>query len=281
MKVIRLTSSALNLVQACARKFDLTYNQHLGPLHQAEALEKGSLMHHMLEVYYKGIMAGIERHELIEECVHEGRQIVIKMDVAIEVAEEVIGVFRDYCEHYAADYWSPIAVEQAFSKELYRDDNLTILFEGKMDLVAETRDGILVVDHKTGARNSEPSMLSNQFMAYAWALDVNNVVINKVGFQKTKALRFRRHVLSYPKEVLAEWRDNTIFWCTQLVHFSSRNHYPPNFTSCDKYAGCIYQPICSSIPGARDWKKKTEFKERIPGDKDVFHGIAIDDDEGE
>jgi hypothetical protein len=36
--------------------------------------------------------------------------------------------------------------------------------------------------------------------------------------------------------------------------------YPANKTSCDKYAGCIFEEVCKADPVTRDWKLRALFE---------------------
>src|SRR5204862_6305778 len=96
-----------------------------------------------------------------------------------------------------------------------------------------------IVDHKSSSRRGTPSGLDNQFLGYCWALDVNNLVINKIGFQKTlkNEDKFERHVKSYSKELLDEWRVNSIRSAIELycsMKDVSELAKQKDYTSCGK-----------------------------------------------
>jgi len=232
--------------------------------------------------------------DLIPDVVAYARRYVIDLELGIQKAEECVKQFRDYVVYTALDTWVPIAVEEPFSKLMYqrpdvscpmhekwlesckdckRTEGLTILYKGKTDLIVKVTNVpgiVIIVDHKTGSRNQDPTGLSNQFMGYAWAFQditpdrVPRVIINKIGFQKTLPPkdRFRRYTKSYQRDVLEEWRSNTVYWVHQLLSYMDHNTFPANFTSCDKYGGCVFRDVCYSIPSARERKLKIEFKVR-------------------
>jgi len=278
MKYLTISATGLNRIQMCPRKYYYEDILRLAPLHKAEALEKGDLMHQILECYYGDIITNIKSEssytplQMIDRGIEVGRRASVDMDIPPQVSMEVEKQFRDYVLHYTNEPWEPLGVEQKFSKVLYsREDDgdyegLTILSEGKIDLIARHRqmNKVFVWDHKTGARRDTPSGLSNQFFNYAWATGHNNVIINKIGFQKTlkPAERFQRFIKSYPQACIDEWVNDQIFWCNQIDMFVKAGHFPTNFTSCDKYGGCIFAEACEAHPEARIQHLKAKFMVR-------------------
>lgn len=319
MKYIALDATVLNLIQSCARKYNLSMQQDLEPLKKAAALEKGDLMHKMLAPYYWSRIArpkqhhltmevenpetgeketvphpfakliGLRNQEVIEAAVAIGRNASFDFDIKPEEREETIRQFVEYAIHFAGDGWRTIEVEQSFSKILHVEpdvfndhgelvtDGLTILAEGVIDYYGDApRLGEIVVDHKTTSRRETPSDLSNQFSMYSWAMETRNVIVNRIGFQKTlaPAVRFQRIVLNYPMARITEWRYWAIYWVKLFQFYLDNDIWPPNFTSCDKYSGCIFKPVCEAVPEAREGRIAVLFhkgKKWSPHDRDQEH----------
>lgn len=288
MRTIALDSQILNTVGLCGRKVNLEFLQNWRPTQKAEALEKGDLMHRMLAHYYRARMANrTDFPMVIEEAVEIARVASVDMDLNESTVDENIKQFKEYALFYQNDGWRPLEVERPFSKVIYKRDDeeiwrvgdipatpdtpgavkevvkegLQILYEGVIDLIADTPHGIFVIDHKTASRRSTPSKLSNQFMGYSWATGSHNFIVNRIGFQKTLPIqeRFQRPFLSYNRQILDEWAQQAIWWTKMLVHWIDTQYFPPNFTSCDKYSGCIFQKVCESIPEVREFKLMTNF----------------------
>jgi len=288
MRTIALDSQILNTVANCARKVKLEFLDNWRPTQKAEALEKGDLMHRMLAHYYR---ARMERRKDIAKILDEAKRVAtiaaVDMDLPDSTVQENISQFMQYAVWYQSDGWMPLEVERPFSKVLYRRDDevmwrvgdvvategtpgaigtvvkegLQVLYEGVIDLIADTPHGIFVVDHKTSSRRGSPTKLSNQFMGYCWATGSYNFIVNKIGFQKTlsEKERFERPFLSYNQPILNEWEEQAIYWTRVLVNYIDTGYFPPNFTSCDKYSGCIFQKVCESIPEVREFKLMTNF----------------------
>jgi len=285
-KVIVADSQILNTVMACGRKTKLEFKLNLRPNKKAEEIEKGDLMHRMLHPYYYGRITNPKEHhlfmtvdgnkmphpyaqfiglpmkDLVDTCTEIGRLASFDMDLEPEYRNECIKQFRAYAFHFAGDGWITLEVEQSFTRKLYEDDQLIILYEGIVDLVADGPMGRIVVDHKTASRRETPSDLSNQFMGYCWSLDSPRMIVNRIGFQKTvsESERFQRIVMSYPQGRIDEWQYWATYWLKVYAFYAENDVWPPNYTSCDKYAGCIFQQICTRIPEAREFTMQTKYR---------------------
>jgi hypothetical protein len=191
------------------------------------------------------------------------------MELAIEEVEAVSYQFQEYIKFYKDDPWSTLAVEEVGSKELFCDDSVHIIYDFKIDRLAQRGDIIAPWDYKTSKKRSEVSSLSNQFIGYAWGTDSSYVVVDKIGFQKTLSPqeRFQRILLSYDAERIEEWRQNSIHWALiylDMLENQSAGHM--NLTSCDKYSGCIYRSICEKSTSNRQWVIDRDFQAGEPWD---------------
>jgi hypothetical protein len=245
-------------------------------MEKAEALERGDLMHKMLEPYYtlklevanfdsdtwkELISVGIQPSNPLKTAVEAGYYFATKMNLPIEVCEETIYQMKEYDEYYRHDSWNPLAVEDVGSRVIYEDEDIRIVYNFKIDLIAEKGNIVAPFDHKTTSMNKAPSSMSNQFIGYCWALNTNTMIVNKIGFQKTlsPAQRFQRHVLTIDDDRIIEWIDNSIWWLLKLADHMHNNHWPMNLTSCDKYGACIYRQVCESNPLSRERKLDQYF----------------------
>jgi hypothetical protein len=297
-QILALDSQILNTYAMCERKCKYAFIDRITPMVKAEALDKGGLLHELLKVHYIVKMKDFARllniptfqplvAELLIKTVQGANKVdftpldleelqdmtiqgIVKRhydyvstqsDLPIEICEEVYKTYLQYAQYYENDGWLPIAVEQSFSKVLFESESVKILYEGIIDWLDEHK----IVDHKSSSRRGEPLSLSNQFMGYAWAFGVHNVVINKVGFQKTLDAKdkFERYTKSYPNSLIEEWKANTIRTALELmVDVQNVVEMEKKFdlTSCDKYGGCIYTQVCETEPEARPWKMQTNYK---------------------
>lgn len=278
MRNIILSPNSLNDIQLCARKFYFSKVLGKTPIAKPAPLEKGDLLHQMLEAYYKGRMAGEGGLTLVDKAIDVGRRLAVTLDLPVSESERIIQVFREYCVHQSGETWIPLAVEEPFSREIYfRPDvkgreGIRVLLEGRIDLkVLIPSDNItVIVDHKSRERNKESIKLSNQNFGYAWVHDIDRVMMNYIGFQKSLKPheRFVRVLHTYSKAERESWRNETIFWFNYIEQLTDAGVYPANFTSCDKFSGCIYREVCSAAPERRESKLAEQFTDR--GDFNLF-----------
>jgi hypothetical protein len=251
---------------------------------KAEPLERGDLLHKMFEFYYGSIgrclaedsevkqgadalrlPADLTKHEdIVQGGLLIGDFFATKMSLPSEEVDSVKFQFKEYAKFYEHDEWRPLAVEGVASKILYEDDDISFVYNGKIDMVAEHGKITMPWDHKSSQRRQIPSGLSNQFRGYAWLLGSDYVLVNKIGFQKTlkPGERFTRDILTYSKAQLEEWRENTIWWCYQIDAHLQAKEFPMNLTSCDKFSGCIYANLCERDPESREWVIDRDYKKQ-------------------
>lgn len=270
-RIIVFDSQRLNEVQACMRKYNFMFGESpVKPMEAPDSFERGDMIHQMLKTYYvlrkyrsRWAQNNTSHSDVIRICVNVGRYTALRLSLEVAEVQWTVETFVQYAQHYENDGWDQItSVEQTGSKILYESPSLIILYEMKFDLVISLKNAPIVpVDHKTSKMRKEPSGLSNQFMGYCWGLGVNNIMINKVGFQTTlkPEEKFQRHLLSYQNDQIEEWRENAIWWIKFADAMIQTGQYPANFTSCDKYSGCIFKEVCSSDRATREWKLKTKF----------------------
>lgn len=254
MKIIEIDSQILNSIQNCAQKHDYQFLDNLSPEAKAAPLEKGSLLHSVLELY-DGLMGNcfnlesetwralddvnfgkfsepIEKfvqspeenkptkRDIIDFCLKAGQFFASKMEIDTETADNVLYQFGQYAEFYLHDPWMTLAVEEVGSKVLFENSELKIIYSGKIDRLVQQGNIIAPMDHKSSERRGDVSSMSNQFIGYCFLLSTNHIIIDKIGFQKTlkPAERFQRFILNIDDGRISEWRDNSIN--TILNHLS-------------------------------------------------------------
>jgi hypothetical protein len=272
-RIFVVDSQILNTAMECERKANWTFGANLEPLTKPSYFEKGDLIHQMLAAYYKmrkyrsRWQLNKKIHaDIVHSCVIIGRRAAIKMNLDIEDVEEVVRTFVEYATFRANDGWdNVIAVEEVGSKVLYEDESMLILYQFKIDLVINLMNcNLMPVDHKSSSRRTKANEMSNQFKGYCWGLGVNNITVNKIGFQKTLKAeeKFNFETISYSPDIIQEWIEIATYYLKRYIGFSEVGFFPPNFTSCDKYSGCLFREICNKSPQMRDYKLAQLFQER-------------------
>lgn len=300
-KNIVLDASMFTSIMSCGRKTDLQYNRNFRPLGgSANSLETGSLVHKMLETYYKTIIGGVTRSEAIGYAMTAGELYIrgcrdcatfqasdeIPKPVCGHKPEEYPGLhqtppdsttkpnrtgWRDvmetmelYFNFWKNDHWVPLEVEVVKSEILYQDDEIRVLWKAKLDLIADTNQGIFPTDHKTMKQRRDTLTLNNQFTGQCLLMKTRQVFINKIGYQKTlkSAERFLRTPMSFSIDRLIEWQSEILpFWAYQYLQYHETETWPPNFTNCEsKYGNCIFHKVCESDRHMREEELKINFR---------------------
>lgn len=283
MDNIVIDSQMLNALSSCAYRFNLSFIQRI--MQRAEGqdpakvalLESGDLVHAIFKVFYT---FRIQRPDLpysrcIDLSCNFGRAYAIKLNQTLDESEDILFHAVEYFKFYEGELWIPLHVEKPFAVKLYEseEDNLRVIYDGIVDLIVDTPQGILGVDHKKAGRMLDGGslQLANQFKGYAYALNMRHFVVNEVGVQKTKKPkdRFIRHTLLYSDDIIEEWRKNAIYRAQELAFFLKNNTWPQNYTGCKmtpdgQYSiPCNYQEICKTDPGtSREFVKAEFFTEK-------------------
>jgi len=297
---IVLDATVLTSLMNCPRFADLRFNLRLESIQgKSNSLECGSIVHKFLEVYYRQIIGGMNRNNAFgfgitaaqlyiqgcpgcmnfvpsEElkkpiCGHQPMEYpgVVNTHKDSEKTYDigwawVLDTCDQYHSHYRADHWVPLATEIVKSKIMYEDDEIRILFKSKIDLLADTNQGIYSVDHKTMKQRRDNVDLNNQFIGQALNTDMRGVFINKIGFQKTlkPEEKFTRSIIPYSAARLLEWQGEILpYYAKLLLMYAETGYFPPNFTNCEsKYGNCVFMKVCQSDPIMREEELKLYFK---------------------
>lgn len=313
MRTFVFDSQKLTAFESCGELYRLSYVEHWRTLTKPDYIDQGSLMHAMLAYYYAAKKAGqtlkaTDHRLVVADCEEIALREAVMMDINHTTVAQDIFQFKEYIIHYQYDGWEPLYIEQPFSKVLYRREDeaewrigsiivppgtkdaekivkkegLQIIVDGIVDLITKTPYGIALVDHKTYGRKYAVSPLNNQFELYAWAFGINNVVINRIGFQKSLKAeeRFNRPWMRYQKANIKEWEQTALKWAFKIIEAYDKNEWLMNHSSCDKFNGCFFRGVCSQSPNQRQYTLMAQFQKGEPWSpysRDAHLGVEADD----
>jgi hypothetical protein len=298
-KNVVLDATVLSTIMNCPRLADFRFNHNLQSIGgKSNSLECGSTVHVFTEYYYKSIIQGVKRDQAFgfgiaaAELYIRGCRGCADFVSTVEVPKPLCGhkpnefpglkatpkdsegyktgwqwvldTCDQYHRHYINDSWVPLEVEVVKGVVLYEDDEIRILWKAKLDLTADTNQGIYPIDHKTMKQNRPTNSMNNQFIGQCLVMKTQNVIINKIGFQTTlkPAEKFIRQPVSYSTSRLLEWQGEILpFYAKALVMYAETGHWPPNFSNCEgKYGNCsFYEHVCSGDPEMREQNIKQHF----------------------
>jgi hypothetical protein len=256
--IVRMDSQQLGAIERCPREFQLSFMENLEPKQKGAALGKGSCISNALEAYYQGKIDG----KPFGECVLAGIMVITTAELrdekdasSLEIRTLILEKFAKYCNHYRNENIIPVSAEKGFSKTLYSDDDVLIIYEGKPDLTFHTGDfKITPMDHKSEARHNNLHAFRNQFMGYVWYLESPILVINYFGLQRSMKPEesFRRDFCKYSKADIEDWRHNVIINMQDIFRFQKENYYPKRRSACKgEYGMCYLHKICDET---HPWK---------------------------
>lgn len=290
-----LDATVFGSVEGCPQLADYRFNQDLQLISgKSNSLECGSIMHHFLEDYYKGIKlhksradsieAGLKRASLYIRgcptcvsgnqviCGHTGKEWMGVKNTPEESVTKprpvtgwafVLDTALQYADFYKNDVWVPVEVEHVKGEVIYEDARIKILWKAKYDLILNTNNGLYPVDHKTMSVDRGLNILDNQFMGQTYLLKGRSMMVNKIGFQKSKPIneRFERVILNYTFGQLTEWSQEKVpFWASMLVHYNKNGIWPRNYRHCEgKFGKCDFYDVCSVDPSIRDNEIRMKF----------------------
>jgi len=253
-RILALDSQILDAIQKCPFYTYLNFMKNYRPNEIIQPMQRGDLGHTMLETYYKLLQKGYEWNEAVEKATEVGREHYQSLSLDLQTSEWIVKTFHQYTKYYQFDGIKILGVEDSFSFVVYEDEELIIVYEGKIDLTAEFPIlGKSIVDHKWRQQKADYIGLDNQLIGYAVKEDVNLVYINEVGLQRSyePEKKFRRVAIPIGDGVKERWLKNTIMWAKILDHNIQSNVWPQShlktppvgLTQCAK---CIYNKICNS-----------------------------------
>jgi len=253
-RILALDSQILDAIQKCPFYCYLNFMQNYRTNGTIAPMERGDLGHTLLESYYKLLKKGFTWNDSVEQATIVGREHYQTLDIDLATCEWVVKTFHQYTEYYKFDGIEILGVEESFSFIIYEDDELIVVYEGKIDLHAKFPVlNKVVIDHKWRAVRADYSPLDNQFIGYAIAENLNLVYVNEVGLQKSyePEKKFRRVPIPIGEGVKERWLKNTIAWA-KILDFNIQNNVwpqshlktaPLGITQCAK---CQYNLICNS-----------------------------------
>lgn len=281
---IVLDASKIDLFETCPARYDFRHNHNktLPLIHKASALDRGSIAHSGLEVYFNLLAEGKHYDDRMEATLMKMRELSSNPDESNLELDDVSILLRAVEE--SCDYWRSedencleiLAVEQPFAYVLFEDESVRIIISGKIDLLANYnaigRNSSyrgLPIDHKTFSRDSPVHRKSNQFINYCAAVGSNYLVVNRIGLYNPDAKKpvpaedkFKRIPLSYDPIYIQDWKDNLISMLLQeYLTCLAEGKWPEKPTSCNKFNRlCEYYAICdSSGQDSKDHKLENEY----------------------
>lgn len=242
--VITLNSHSLTAFQRCPEAFRISDIEHLRLRRKSFPMARGIAIAEFLERYYNAIIN--EQHVGLE--VQAIMADIEKLPFTPEQNGLILTRFFAYINAYRNCDFVPLGTEIGFTKCLYEDKYVQFLYEGRIDLLALTRDvpaQKIVVDHKTTERYEPIYPYNNQVFGYLWAAETELFCYNYIGFQSTydPAVNYRRISFTMSAAEIEHWRQDTIKTYWRLLSAYHAKSFPRTW-QCEGKFKCEYTHIC-------------------------------------
>lgn len=261
-KNVIFDSQILSTLMGCERLTNFTFNLHLRHKNgKPIAMEKGSLIHEILKVYYRAKIKGSNILDARRLAMLAAEQYIInEMKVTPpDQIQQVLETMGQYFTFYQNEHWTPIEVERVRNEIVYEDDEIRVLWKSKLDLFVDTNNGLYPVDHKSFSRKADTLSLNNQFMGQCFVTKSNGIIIDKIGLYKLDAKvpkrpeeKFLRPMISYTEDRIKEWQQLVGYYAKYWVSLTEIGFYPPRFSHCDKFRGCQFKGVCENNRNMRE-----------------------------
>lgn len=279
-----LDATTYNAFRLCEEFLNLRHNHSLVPLGgMGPNIEKGLMMHHMLETFYKAKKVGDNRDVRVQKAMQTGQLFITGCEncialncrehkdnpyrglqnVNIDEAHNVQKTFLQYEEHWKNDSWTTLETEHVKGAVIYEDEGISVLWKAKIDWLIDNDEGIFSVDHKTTSRREEISSLDNQFIGQCVVTKQIKMYRNIIGYQTSlkPSEKFGREPVIYTKQRIAEWIMEVASYSYDLAALQESGRYRHNFTACKrKYGDCIFRKVCEGNPNDRQRLIEEQFK---------------------
>lgn len=282
-------ATSIKLAEECLRKYQLQMIEGWKSANESVHLRFGSHYATALEHFYKHRATGASFDEAVLEVVTEamietwdherspegeripetGTPYAPPVDAPgsarLKTRENLIRTIVWYFEQFREDTAEVVmlangkpAVEYSFKLPVDND----IVFSGHIDRLVTYADNIMVMDQKTSGStitsryfdgfNPDVQMSMYTFAGKAiYQMPVRGVIIDAaqiaVGFT-----RFERGLTFRTDGQLSEWYDTSMYTIESARSATRLNYFPMNRTSCDKFGGCPFRPVCSRDPNVRE-----------------------------
>ena len=276
MKILNIDSQILTSFSHCPLRCHFGFGERLVTKDSNKYFDMGKVVHIGAQTYYQGIKDGKLYDERKKEALLTANTFAVtSTDLNQADLESTIKTLDQYFTYRREDKIFVKAVEVPFSKVLYvgkdlTGEDITILYEGIIDLIADEDGWSYVYDHKTTSKwyLQDPADLRVQFIGYSWATGYK-VINNRIAFNQRLSItdRFKKFTFKYTEETVRRWESYAIRKGLQYARCLETNVWPEDFSACEGSHGypCNFAEICR-MPSLAEETKNYLFKVGEPWD---------------
>lgn len=220
-------------------------------------MDMGTVFHGLLERYYAARIKG-ENPNKAQKYAMDALRADNKRQLGFdkETIDFLIQRFTQYATYYliSGDF-TPVKIEQGFSKVIYESDYFLFVLEGRIDFLGLTNERTprkIFVDHKTQEKKKYLSPKSIQFKNYALASEIQHGCINYIGLTKeVNEETFRRDAIYFSSNYLLNWKNELVKIFFKVAHSLLAQQFLTsdgmNYATCQNNGWgytCQFLPLC-------------------------------------
>lgn len=249
--ILAADSSQIVEFLQCEQSWQYSYQKSITRKYKLEtAMDWGTIFHGMLERYYQALIENkswLNAQESAYDCLAADR---VKFKLSNEDFLFIKQRFLQYACFYMQHDYIPLIAEKGFSIPIYESDDFYFVLEGRIDLIAMTRDRAvkLIVDTKTQEREYQYYPRSIQFKNYALATGLNHCAINYVRWHKdVQENTFERKAVYFSNKYLMDWKKELISIFFKMAHAIITKRYEKRLSTCQNNGWgkpCQFVELC-------------------------------------
>lgn len=240
--------------------------------------------------YSVAITRGVVGHEALAEFYTQkqsGQSMAVCLASALSVVDgnydsypdmwnefsQLKRVITRYAEYYWDESWIPVEVER--QHEVFLDNKTGLSYGMRLDLLAEVKDSLVLIDHKFVYNffTDKELAMSAQLQKYLFTLNKNGipvktVIVNQIRYRELKnpdpSMVFKRSYI-YSSELertnVMDQHKRTALKIQTLKNMDKREHFALTEMSLDKNTcgSCTFQPLCKDFLQGNDSSKTREI----------------------
>jgi len=262
---LRLDSSQMVLALKCPTAHDFAYVQNLSRKREDKvAMDRGTVMHGLLERYYHGIWRNLGPSEAMNFAVNGLNEL--KKQVHLQDDDyKLLGMrFMEYCMKYRNDkieiatidtpQGKKPALEVGFSVVLIDNDMFYFVLEGRIDMITVMSGHNVVWDHKAQGRSYFLFGHSVQCLNYTLVSNTNMFMHNYVRLhQKVQPNTFDRKLNYMERWLQIRWKKKVIDYFYKIAssrmegRFVDKDFPQPACADIGYGKKCPFTEVCSEF----------------------------------
>ncbi len=292
---LRLDSSQMVLALKCIAAHDFAYVHNISRKREDKsAMDRGTVMHGLLERYYHGIWRGMGPNEAMNFAIAGLNDLMKTVKLTQDDQKILLARFIDYRLKYGNDkieiatidtpQGKKPALEVGFSVVLVDNDLFYFVLEGRIDMITIMSGSNVVWDHKAQGRKYYLYGHSVQCLNYTLVSDTNMFMHNYVRLhQKVQPDTYARKLNYMERWLQVRWKKKVIDYFYRIASarmagdYVDKNFPQPACSDIGFGKACPFTDICQEYdPGRRKAIQELNYMPRKAWEPWSFDELGLE-----